>query len=59
MPPHFQSIHASAEENDKELMREAIAQKPFAAKYGDSARVWATVAERVSAAIQTVGLEKQ
>ncbi|ETI55883.1 hypothetical protein L914_01391 [Phytophthora nicotianae] len=46
-------------ENDKELMREAIAQKPFAAKYGDSARVWATVAERVSAAIQIVVLEKQ
>ncbi|KAG2982611.1 hypothetical protein C6341_g15516 [Phytophthora cactorum] len=27
------------EENDKELMREVIAQKPFAAKYGEAARV--------------------
>ncbi|OWZ10501.1 hypothetical protein PHMEG_00016651 [Phytophthora megakarya] len=40
-------------------MREVIAQKPFAAKYGESARVWAHVAQRVSTAIQEVVGEKQ
>ncbi|ETO84008.1 hypothetical protein F444_02052 [Phytophthora nicotianae P1976] len=44
------------EENDKELMSEAIAQKSFTAKYGDSAGVRA---ERVSAAIKAIVIEKQ
>ncbi|KAK1928481.1 hypothetical protein P3T76_016046 [Phytophthora citrophthora] len=47
------------EGHDKELMREVIAQKPFEAKYGDAARVWTHVAERVSTAIQTKVVEKQ
>ncbi|ETL48491.1 hypothetical protein F441_02006 [Phytophthora nicotianae CJ01A1] len=47
------------EENDKELMSEAIAQKSFTAKYGDSAGVRASVAERVSAAIKAIVIEKQ
>ncbi|ETO78709.1 hypothetical protein F444_06429 [Phytophthora nicotianae P1976] len=47
------------EDHDKELMREAIAQKPFAAKYGEAARAWASVAEHVSSAIKERVLEKQ
>ncbi|KAK1929877.1 hypothetical protein P3T76_014723 [Phytophthora citrophthora] len=46
-------------EHDKKLMREVIAHKPFEAKYGDAARVWTHVAERVSTAIQTKVVEKQ
>ncbi|KUF92409.1 Adagio protein 2 [Phytophthora nicotianae] len=40
-------------------MREAIAQKPVAAKYGEAARAWASVAEHVSSAIKDRVLEKQ
>ncbi|OWY92197.1 TRNA (guanine-N(7)-)-methyltransferase, partial [Phytophthora megakarya] len=47
------------EDNDKKLVREAIAQKPFAAKYRESSRMCAHVAERVSNAIQEVVAEKQ
>ncbi|KAF1779474.1 hypothetical protein GQ600_23809 [Phytophthora cactorum] len=44
------------EETDKELMREVIAQKPFAAKYGEATRVGANVADRVSAAIKRASI---
>ncbi|KAI9982114.1 hypothetical protein PInf_008005 [Phytophthora infestans] len=47
------------EDHDKELMREVIAQKPCAAKYGEAARVSASVAEHVSSAIKERVLEKQ
>ncbi|KAG7382551.1 Dual specificity protein phosphatase 23 [Phytophthora pseudosyringae] len=43
-----------SEDYDKELIREVIKQKPFAAKYGEAGAVWVQVAEQVSSAIKGV-----
>ncbi|KAG7392008.1 hypothetical protein PHYPSEUDO_002714 [Phytophthora pseudosyringae] len=43
-----------SEDYDKELIREVIKQKPFAAKYGEAGAVWVQVAEQVSSAIKRV-----
>ncbi|ETP25590.1 hypothetical protein F441_01550, partial [Phytophthora nicotianae CJ01A1] len=44
---------------DKELMREVIKQRPFAAKYGETGTVWVQVATCVSASIKVVEIDKQ
>ncbi|ETL83465.1 hypothetical protein L917_16593, partial [Phytophthora nicotianae] len=48
-----------SEDMDKELMREVIKQRPFAAKYGETGTVWVQVATCVSAAINVVVIDKQ
>ncbi|KAG1694042.1 hypothetical protein DVH05_022059 [Phytophthora capsici] len=48
-----------SEDIDKELMREVIKQKPYAAKYGEAAVVWVQVAKCVSAAVKVSLVDKQ
>ncbi|ETP28488.1 hypothetical protein F442_22219 [Phytophthora nicotianae P10297] len=48
-----------SEDIDKELIREAIKQKPYAAKYGGAAAVWVQVAKCVSAAVKVSLVDKQ